>query len=67
MSDELNPNYMFQQTDTELLVGIMSGTINPHLQAARHLANRGLNHKGEWVGFAAAHMIYHDYKKKIPA
>lgn len=62
--DDINPNLIFQLTDTELLVGIVNETIDPYLRAARELAKRGLNHKGEWVGFKPAAAILNDYTKR---
>lgn len=65
-SDSLVPNYMFCTTWTELLSAIAEGKIDSKYFAHRELANRGLNSKGEWVGFKAAsaelNAAYGDYK-----
>ena len=53
-SDELNPEFMFQGTSTELLLKAAKGEIDLTKLAKRELANRGLGLRGEWIGFAAA-------------
>jgi len=50
-SDELNPRYMYQGVATNLLVAIVNGVIDSVELANKELENRGLNQKGEWVGF----------------
>ena len=51
MTDEQNPNLIFNLTDTELLIKIANGEIDAKELAKAQLANRGLNEKGEWVGY----------------
>lgn len=65
MSDETSLAYIFQQTDTELLVGIVTRAIDPRERAANELSNRGMNHEGKWVGFDAALRIYIDFKARL--
>ncbi|MEA2107891.1 MAG: hypothetical protein U9P07_00510 [Pseudomonadota bacterium] len=58
MSDELNPEYMFQTICTELLVKALNGEIDLEMLARQEMANRGLGKDGEWVGFDAAAKIH---------
>lgn len=51
MTDEQNPKLIFNLTDTELLIKIANGEIDAKELAKVQLANRGLNEKGEWVGY----------------
>lgn len=53
-SDELNPQYIFNLTATELLLAIARGNINVVERAKKELANRGMGRDGVWVGFAKA-------------
>lgn len=50
-SDELNPSFLFSTVNTELLVAIVNGEIDPLEIAKYTLQSRGLNKDGEWVGF----------------
>lgn len=56
-TDDQNPAYIFQRTDTRLLAQIASGEIDGHALACNELANRGQDRTGKWVGFkeAASH------------
>jgi len=56
--DELNPDFLFQGTATDLLLAAASGMIDPALLARRELANRGLDLDGQWVGFDRAREIH---------
>jgi hypothetical protein len=58
MSDELKPEYMFQTFKTALLVKIANGEVDPMVLVGQELAKRGVNEKGEWVGFEAAQKIW---------
>lgn len=49
--DEQNPNYIFNLTASDLLVGIAKGELDPILRAKKELANRGIGKTGRWVGF----------------
>lgn len=51
LSDELNPEYLFSCTYTELLCRIAKGEIDIQALAMKQLRNRGLNIDGVWVGF----------------
>lgn len=51
ISDELNPELLFNQTYTELLVKIANGEIDAVELAKQQLKNRGLNADGKWIGF----------------
>ena len=57
-SDATNPEFLFQQTATPLLLAITGGLIDPVLLARCELANRGLDLDGKWVGFAAAEKLH---------
>lgn len=50
-SDELNPEFLFNLTATELLVAIASGKIDAVQRAKQSLASRGIGVNGKWVGF----------------
>ena len=50
-SDELNPNYLYHLTATDLLVAILKKQIDPVALANKELKNRGLDENGKWVGF----------------
>jgi len=49
--DDLNPDFIFSLTFTELVVKIAKGEINAQDIAKRELENRGLDIEGKWVGF----------------
>ena len=51
LSDELNPDYTFRLTWTELLSRIAKGEVNAQEIAINELRNRGLDITGKWVGF----------------
>lgn len=48
---ELNPQYLFSLTHAELLCAIVNGKIDAKELAWQQLRNRGLDAKGNWVGF----------------
>jgi hypothetical protein len=52
IADDLNPAFIFSLTKMDLLVQIANGSIDALQLAKDELANRGLNLKGEWVGFS---------------
>ena len=52
--DALQPQYLFSNTWTELLVAIANGSVDAQQLAKQELANRGLNQEGTWVGFNKA-------------
>lgn len=58
MSDDKSPNFTFQGTDSQILSMIVKGEIDPVAMAWKELANRGLDHCGEWVGFNQASKIF---------
>ena len=61
--DDVNPNYLFQTTSTQLLVNILNDDfVDLKYYIKRELANRGLNKDGLWVGFDKAEEI-HGLKK----
>lgn len=49
--DNLNPAYIFQAAEKELLIKLANGTLNAQELATKELANRGLDTTGKWVGF----------------
>jgi len=51
IADELNPIFILQGINKDLLLEIAHGNIDVLQLAITELANRGLNLKGEWVGF----------------
>lgn len=56
--DELNPNFIYSNTSTDLLCNIAEKTIDPEKLARKELANRGLTPNGKWVGFTEAENLY---------
>ena len=60
-NDDSNPRFMFSTTPTALLAAIMQGQVSVSDYVAKELANRGLNDKGEWVGFDKAQELLKDY------
>ena len=67
MSDDKNPKYIFQMTDTALLLNIAKDEIDPVKLAKDELANRGLDSQGKWIGFDRAkrfwdHIYYRNGK-----
>jgi len=58
MKDEQNPRFMFQTTDTILLVQAINGKINIDFLISYELASRGLDKNGAWVGFQKAKEIH---------
>ena len=58
MADEKNPEFTFQGTDSQILSMIVKGEIDPVAMAWKTLADRGLDHCGEWVGFDQAKRIF---------
>ena len=49
--DGLNPHFIFSDTDTDILLEIVSGDLNIIDLAKDALINRGVNKEGKWVGF----------------
>ena len=57
MKDELNPKYIFDMTDSSLLIDAINGKIDLNVLAIKELACRGLNRQGVWVGFEIANEL----------
>jgi len=50
--DEENPIFLFNGTNKDILLDIISGKIDPIEMAIRELENRGLDTKtGKWIGW----------------
>jgi hypothetical protein len=58
MHDEENPAYLYSTVWTSLLVKIARGEVDANYMAKVELANRGLDERGVWVGFAKAKRIH---------
>ena len=56
--DRLNPEFLYNTVDSELLLKIATGEIDPVKLAKRAMANRGLNKHGNWCGFNKAREIW---------
>ena len=56
--DDTDPALLFQQTATSLLLAIIGGLIDPVRLAHEQLAARGLDTKGQWVGFVVAEQLH---------
>jgi len=52
--DDENARYIFDMTDTDLLLQIAKGEIDPIQLAKDQLAARGIGKDGQWVGFDRA-------------
>lgn len=57
-ADDINPRFIFSTTSTALLVEALRGDFELKQLVRRELANRGLNAKGNWVGFDKAAQIH---------
>ena len=52
LEDELNPLFIMNNVRSELLVQIVSGSIDPVEMARREMRNRGLDlNTGKWIGW----------------
>jgi hypothetical protein len=60
--DANNPKFIFQTTSTNLLVMMLDGGLDVNYCVREELANRGLDQRGDWVGFEQAAKI-HKIKK----
>jgi len=58
MKDNMNPDFIFQSTDTSLLYKISRGDLDPVKSAKKELASRGLGLNCEWVGFNNAKKVH---------
>ena len=58
MKDELNPNYIFQTTETKLLAQLLKDKADMQYYLRKELAARGLDGSGLWVGFKRAKIIH---------
>jgi hypothetical protein len=56
--DDLNPKFIFNTTNTELLVRVLKGEIDPMRLVKEQLVQRGVDENGFWVGFAEAKRIH---------
>lgn len=65
VSDYDNPDFLFSTTNTNLLVAIAAGTIDPVALARRELAGRGLDRDGAWVGFVEAARVHAISKEAV--
>ena len=57
-NDEINIDFVYQQTDTELLLTLLNPKTDARYYLKKELANRGLDNDGLWVGFAKAKKIH---------
>ena len=51
LHEELNPEYLFSTTWTDLICKIARGEVNAQEYAKKELENRGLDINGKWIGF----------------
>ena len=58
MSDDENPEYLFNGVSTKLMVAIANGKLDAKKLAKKQLVNRGLGKKGEWIGFPQAEKLW---------
>lgn len=57
-SDELNPQFIFSLTATQLLCEAIKGEFDINYLMRKELANRGVDLEGKWVGFPKAQEIH---------
>jgi hypothetical protein len=57
-SDELNPQFIFSLTASQLLGEAIKGEFDLLYLAKRELANRGQDTEGKWIGFDKAKQIH---------
>ncbi len=58
MRDEENPDFLFQTVATSILLNIINKRIDPMKLAKKELANRGLDKRGNWIGFKEAEKLW---------
>ena len=58
LPDDKNPAYLFQTTDTSILLAIAQDRIDPVELAKKELASRGLGSNGQWIGFKKAKALW---------
>lgn len=58
LSDDSNPYFETQGLSTESLLAIVHGEVDPVALARAHLASRGFDENGRWIGFAMAEKIW---------
>lgn len=56
--DELDPRYIFSNTNTALLTEALKGEFDLEYLVKRELANRGFDSKGRWIGFIQARELF---------
>lgn len=52
LPDEENPLYLFANTSTNLLASVIAKEFNIIVLIRMELRKRGVNDKGQWVGFS---------------
>ena len=57
--DEENPIFLFNQTNTNLLLDLINGKIDARELALIELKNRGLNDQGRFVGWENDILTHH--------
>lgn len=58
MTDEENPEYMFQGVPTSLVLKVALKKVDAIYQAKKELANRGFDKNGKWIGFPEAKKLW---------
>jgi len=58
MTDEDNPDFLFQGDSTKLVLAIALGKLDAKKLAGKELANRGFDKKGKWIGFPQAEKLW---------
>ena len=57
-NDNNNINFVYQTTNTELLVTLLNPKTDARYYLRKELASRGLDSDGLWVGFKEAEKIH---------
>jgi hypothetical protein len=58
MTDEDNPDFIFQGNTTKLVLAIALGKLDGKKLAAKEMASRGFDKKGKWIGFPQAEKLW---------
>jgi hypothetical protein len=64
LPDEENPLFLFNTTSTNLLVKLLGKEINLPTLIRLQLRERGVNDKGQWIGFEKAKQLMQGKKSK---
>ena len=61
LSDDENPQFLFNGINTKLLLNVMFDVIDLKELASKELSNRGFDCKGKWIGFKQARLFWTEF------